>query len=133
MIVVRNVFQLKFGKAKEAVAAWKDGMALARKQGFAAKSMRVLTDLVGPFYTLVFETTFDSLNRLREGQPGADGQQGVAGLVPQGGGAGRRGPPGDLQHRGVTEGLPTRGFRAAGCGKSSAAPTPSSASSVAAT
>jgi len=64
MILVRNVFKLKFGQAKEAIAAWKDIMALAKKLGFPAKSSRLLTDLVGDFYTVVFEHTFDSLSDL---------------------------------------------------------------------
>ena len=62
MIVVRNVFRLRFGKAKEAVELWKEGMALATRLGFTAKSSRVLTDVVGQFYTLVFENTFESLS-----------------------------------------------------------------------
>jgi hypothetical protein len=61
VIVVRNVFRLKFGKSKEAVTLWKEGMAQARQMGFAASSLRLLTDLSGPFYTLVFENTFESL------------------------------------------------------------------------
>jgi hypothetical protein len=61
MIVVRNVFKLKFGKAKEGVALWKEGIALGKKLGFTAKSLRLLTDLTGPFYTVVFENTHDSL------------------------------------------------------------------------
>lgn len=56
MILVRDVFQLKFGKAREAVAAWKD----MRRYGNMG-SMRILTDLVGPYYTLVLESTFNSL------------------------------------------------------------------------
>jgi len=67
MILVRNVFKLKFGHAKEAVAAWKDIMALSKKLGFNAKSSRLLTDLVGDFYTVVFEHTFDSLSELETG------------------------------------------------------------------
>jgi hypothetical protein len=62
MIVVRNVFRLKFGKAKEAAGLWKEGLALGKKLGFESKSNRVLTDLVGPFYTVVFENTFESLS-----------------------------------------------------------------------
>jgi hypothetical protein len=61
MVVVRNVFQLKFGKAREAVELWKEGLTLAKRLGFKAKSSRVLTDVVGQFYTIVFETGFDSL------------------------------------------------------------------------
>jgi len=60
MIVVRNVFQLKFGKAREAVAAAKEGLALFRQLGFTKES-RVFTDVSGNFYTLVLENAFDSL------------------------------------------------------------------------
>jgi len=62
MIVVRNVFRLKFGKSKEAIELWKEGLALAKRLGFPSKSNRVLTDLVGQFYTVVFENTFESLS-----------------------------------------------------------------------
>src|SRR2546428_63898 len=64
MIVVRNVFRLKFGRAKEAVELWKEGLALTKRLGFTAKS-RVLTDVVGQFYTLVFENSFESLSDLK--------------------------------------------------------------------
>ena len=67
MIVVRNVFRLKFGKAKEGMELWKEGMALAQRLGFTAKSSRLLTDLVGQFYTIVFENTFDSLADFESG------------------------------------------------------------------
>jgi len=60
MIVIRNVFQLKFGKAKDAVALWKEGIALMKKGGLSAPT-RILTDLTGPSYTLVFEESFESL------------------------------------------------------------------------
>jgi len=66
MIVVRNVFRVKFGESKQAVALWKEGMTLAKRLGFPAKSSRVLTDLVGQFYTVVFETTFESLSVFEE-------------------------------------------------------------------
>jgi hypothetical protein len=67
MIVVRNVFRLKFGKAKEGMELWKEGMAVAKRLGFTAKSSRLLTDLVGQFYTIVFENTFDSLADFENG------------------------------------------------------------------
>ncbi|MDQ5857630.1 MAG: NIPSNAP family protein [Acidobacteriota bacterium] len=60
MIVVRNVFQLKFGKAKDALALWKEGREIARRTGSGEK-MRAMTDLVGSFYTLVMEEEFPSL------------------------------------------------------------------------
>jgi hypothetical protein len=59
MIVVRNVFQLKFGKAREAVAHWKRGKALLQKTGHSP--IRLLTDVTGPHYTLVMESQFRSL------------------------------------------------------------------------
>ena len=62
MIVVRNVFQLKFGKAKEAVALLKEGLAIQKKALSGLEfSTRVLTDVTGPFYTLVLELTVPSL------------------------------------------------------------------------
>jgi hypothetical protein len=61
MIVVRNVFRLKFGAAKEALAAFKEIGEVAKKSGFADGSFRVLTDLVGSYYTLVLETSHQSL------------------------------------------------------------------------
>ena len=60
MIVVRNVFRLKFGKAKDALALWKEGREIARRTG-SGENMRAMTDLVGPFYTLVMEEDFKSL------------------------------------------------------------------------
>lgn len=66
MIVVRNVFKLKFGKAREGIDLWKKGIAIAHGAGFEKKSARLLTDVVGPFYTLVLETTHDSLGDYEE-------------------------------------------------------------------
>lgn len=61
MIVVRNVFQLRFGKAREPLAVWKDGRALFQRLGMPMEKSRILTDVVGPFYTLVLENSFESL------------------------------------------------------------------------
>lgn len=62
MIVIRNVFRLKFGKAREAIALFKEGMAIQKRviqiEGF---SMRLLTDVTGPFYTVVLELSVPSL------------------------------------------------------------------------
>jgi hypothetical protein len=60
MILVRDVFQLKFGKAREALAAWKEGFAINKKLGTGGMN-RLLTDLVGKYYTIVLESTYDSL------------------------------------------------------------------------
>ena len=62
MIVVRNVFQLKFGKAREAVALVKEGVAIQKKALADVEfSTRLLTDVTGPFYTLVLELTVPSV------------------------------------------------------------------------
>jgi hypothetical protein len=61
MILVRSCFQLEFGKARDAIAAWKEGVAIAKKAGLFADT-RLLTDFAGPsFYTLILETTYESL------------------------------------------------------------------------
>jgi hypothetical protein len=70
MIVVRNVFQLKFGKAKEAVALLKEGLAIQKKALSGVEfSARVLTDVTGPFYTLVLELTVPSLGTFESYAP----------------------------------------------------------------
>jgi hypothetical protein len=61
MIVVRNVFQLKFGRAKEALDLWKQGAAIIHRALPGRGMTRILTDLVGQSYTLVVENSFDSL------------------------------------------------------------------------
>ena len=68
MIVVRNVFHLKFGKAREAVAILKEAVALSKKLT-PELSARVLTDVTGQFYTLVLELTAPSLTALEATQP----------------------------------------------------------------
>ena len=63
MIVVRNVFRLKFGKAREAIATVKEQLAIQKRiLSGTDYSARVLTDVTGPFYTLVFELTFPNLS-----------------------------------------------------------------------
>lgn len=64
MIVVRNIFQLKFGKMREARDLWKEAAAIMRKHGFP--ETRLLTDLTGTFYTLVAESTYKDLSTYEE-------------------------------------------------------------------
>ena len=66
MILVRNIFQLKFGKAREAKALIKENEALVKQHG--NYPTRYLTDLTGPYYTLVMEMTFESLAALEKSQ-----------------------------------------------------------------
>ena len=70
MIVIRNVFRLKFGKAKEAVALFKEGIAIQKRAaGGAEFETRLFTDLSGPFYTVVMEVTAPSLSAFEAGAP----------------------------------------------------------------
>ncbi len=59
MILIRNVFQLQFGRAKEARELLSEGVKFAERDAHGAA--RVLTDVTGPFYTLVLEITHKSL------------------------------------------------------------------------
>jgi hypothetical protein len=70
MIVIRNVFQLKFGKAREALALIKDGIAIQKRVGAGGDfSTRVLSDVTGPFYTVVWEITVPSLAAFEAAAP----------------------------------------------------------------
>ena len=44
MIVVRDIFRLKFGQSKEATALWKEAAASLRTSGHGAVNVRLLTD-----------------------------------------------------------------------------------------
>ena len=62
MIIIRNVFRLKFGKAREAVALFKEGVAIQSRAAAGLDfSTRILTDVTGPFYTVVLELSVPSL------------------------------------------------------------------------
>ena len=68
MVVIRNVFRLKFGKAKEGVALFKEGMAIQKRLG-SKFNARLLTDLTGPFYTVVLELAVPSLSAFEAEAP----------------------------------------------------------------
>ena len=59
MIVIRDIFRLKFGKAKDAKALIQESKKLMPAE-MNARS-RVLFDLVGPSYTMVWEMTYPNL------------------------------------------------------------------------
>ena len=70
MIVVRTVFRLKFGKAREAVALVKDGIAIQKRVGAGLDfSTRLLTDVTGPFYTMIWEVTVPNLAAFEAAAP----------------------------------------------------------------
>lgn len=57
MILVRNKFQAKYGKGGELVTLFQE----VRQLQPAMTVDRILTDASGPFYTVVIETTVESL------------------------------------------------------------------------
>jgi hypothetical protein len=70
MVVIRNVFRLKFGKAREAVPLFKEGLAIQQKVGAGLDfSTRLLTDVTGPFYTVVLEITVPNLAAFEAAAP----------------------------------------------------------------
>jgi hypothetical protein len=70
MIVIRNVFRLKFGKAKEAVALMKQGVEIQKTTLTGVEfSTRLLTDVTGPFYTLVLELTVPNFGAFEANAP----------------------------------------------------------------
>ncbi|WP_157205882.1 hypothetical protein [Calidithermus timidus] len=58
MIVLREVFQLHFGKAREALALVREALATGQRMGYPLS--RVMGDVVGPYYTLVNESHFEA-------------------------------------------------------------------------
>ena len=57
MIIIRDVFQAKYGKGSDLVALLKE----AKEKWSTQYAPRVLTDASGPFFTVVTETEFASL------------------------------------------------------------------------
>ena len=72
MIVVRNVFRLKFGQARPALALWKEGRVIMKRINPKA-TPRLLTDLVGPSYTFVLEDAYDDLATFEKSAGGVMG------------------------------------------------------------
>jgi hypothetical protein len=68
MIVIRNVFRLKFGKTREAVALLKEAVEIQKRAG-ATFQARILTDLTGPFYTVALELTAPSISAFESEAP----------------------------------------------------------------
>ena len=61
MIQVREVFQVQFGRAREAVALAQEMVRLEEEHGGVAGGTRILTDLTGDYYQLVLEQEHESL------------------------------------------------------------------------
>lgn len=64
MILERNVFYLKFGKAKEVIALAKEAKKQLMDAGY--KGNRTMVDLVGHSYTLVTEMEWENLAQMED-------------------------------------------------------------------
>ncbi len=73
MIIVRNTFQLKFGKAKEAIALIKEGQNFMTNSG--SGKPRFMTDLTGEFYTFIMELSFENLSAYEKSSGGTMASQ----------------------------------------------------------
>jgi hypothetical protein len=85
MILVRDIFYLQFGKAKEAKALLAEAESINKKFGF--KKSRALTDLVTAHsYTLILESEWESLSEwegvMKEGLGADEWQKWYAKFVP---------------------------------------------------
>jgi hypothetical protein len=56
MIIVRDIFQAKYGKGSDLAAHFKETINWSIQY-----APRILTDMSGPFFTVVTETEFESL------------------------------------------------------------------------
>jgi hypothetical protein len=59
----RNVFYLKYGKAREALKLWKDYLASIGNR-LNKYNLRLLSDMTGPAYVLVLEIAVSSFEEL---------------------------------------------------------------------
>lgn len=64
MILVRDIFQLKFGKMREAMEMWKQILSVLSKTAYMPD--RLLTDLTGQYYTLIMESTYNNMADFEE-------------------------------------------------------------------
>jgi hypothetical protein len=73
VILVREVFKLKIGKAKEAKELFKEAQKLGKKYNYPMG--RTMTDLTGPYYTFVWETEFKTLGDWESTMNNTTGQE----------------------------------------------------------
>ena len=66
MVVVRMVFQTKWGKAQEVVDEFASMVDIMRRITGNNAHVRILTDLSGPFHTVVQEIEVESLAKWEE-------------------------------------------------------------------
>ena len=67
MLVVRQVFQAKYGRGDELVALFQELNARMRDSGELAPQFRILTDASGPFFTVVTEAEAETFAAWEKG------------------------------------------------------------------
>jgi hypothetical protein len=60
MLLVRQVFQAKYGRGDELVALFKEFNSQMQEEGSSVPRFRILTDASGPFFTIVTESEVES-------------------------------------------------------------------------
>lgn len=71
MIVVRDIFKLHFGKAKDAIGHLKRGREILSKADYPVA--RILADVTSEYYTLVTESEVESLAAYEQGMDDVPG------------------------------------------------------------
>ncbi len=61
MLVARQVFRAKYGRGDELVALFKELNTRMQEGGGSGPRFRILTDVTGPFFTVVSEVEVESL------------------------------------------------------------------------
>ncbi len=61
MVIARQVFRAKYGRGDELVALFKELNTRLQETGEAAPRFRILTDVSGPFFTVVTEVEVENL------------------------------------------------------------------------
>jgi hypothetical protein len=61
MIVARQVFRAKYGRGDELVALFREFNARVREEGTSGPRFRILTDVSGPFFTVITEAEVENL------------------------------------------------------------------------
>jgi len=66
MLIVRQVFQAKYGRGDELVALFKEMNKKVEDSGLSMPPFRILTDASGPFFTVVTEIEAESLGAFEQ-------------------------------------------------------------------
>ncbi len=61
MLIARQVFRAKYGRGDELVALFKELNTRMQEEGATGPRFRILTDVTGPFFTVVSEVEIESL------------------------------------------------------------------------